>query len=109
MRIVELFEIGFFTSFWNWKVPILTVAIYFFVLIGATFQIILQKKRCIPKMEWFLIVLCVICILLFEYLGRIIPGFDSLNATIYYGFLICVFLGAAIIKIATTLFRSQKK
>lgn len=50
-------------------------------------------------MEWFLITICVIGILIFEYLGRIIPGFGSLNATIYYGFLICVFLGTAIIKI----------
>ena len=99
MRIVELFEIGFFTAFWNWKVPFLTAAIYFFVLMGAAFQIILQKKCCIPKMEWFLITICVIGILIFEYLGRIIPGFGSLNATIYYGFLICVFLGTAIIKI----------
>ena len=98
MRIVELFEIGFFTAFWNWKVPFLTAAIYFFVLMGAAFQIVLQKKCCIPKMEWLLITICVIGILLFEYLGRIIPGFGSLNATIYYGFLICVFLGTAIIK-----------
>lgn len=62
MRIVELFEIGFFTAFWNWKVPFLTAAIYFFVFMGAAFQIILQKKCCIPKMEWFLITICAISI-----------------------------------------------
>ena len=108
MRIVELFEIGFFTAFWNWKVPILTALMYFFVFIGAVFQIVLQKKCRVPKMKWFLIVLCVIGILLFECLGQVVLGFDALNVSIYYGFFICIFIGAAIIKIATILRKPKK-
>ena len=96
MGITELFEIGFFTAFWNWSNPILTVLIYAFVIVGVMIQIILQKKCRKPKMKWLLIGICGVGIIICECLWQVITGWEKLAIDIFYGLAICLLLGASI-------------
>ena len=108
MGIAELFEIGFFTAFWNWSNPILTAFVYAFVIVGAFTQIILQKKCRKPIMKWLLIGICGVGIIISECLWQVITGWDRLVIDIFYGLTICLLLGA-IITTVVPLFAKRKK
>ena len=96
MGIAELFEIGFFTAFWNWSNPILTALVYAFVIVGVILQIILQKKCRKSFSKLGFIGICVIAIIISECLHQIITGWDRLLVDFVYGFSICLLLGATI-------------
>jgi len=96
MGIAELFEIGFFTAFWNWSNPILTALVYAFVIVGVVIQIVLQKKCRKPIMKWLLIGICGVGIIISECLWQAITGWDRLAIDIIYGLAICLLLGAII-------------
>ena len=98
MGLAELFEIGFFTAFWNWSNPILTAIVYAFVFVGALIQIILQKKCRRPIMKWLLIGLCGVAIVNCECLWQVITGWDRLAIDMIYGVVICLLMGASITK-----------
>ena len=108
MGIAELFEIGFFTAFWNWSNPILTALVYAFVIVGVVIQIILQKKCRKPIRKWLLIVICGVGIIISECLWQVITGWDRLAIGIIYGLAICLLLGA-IITTVTSFFVKEKK
>ena len=108
MGIAELFEIGFFTAFWNWSNPILTALVYAFVIVGVIIQIVLQKKCRKPIMKWWLIGICGVCIVICECLWQVITGWDRLDIDIIYGLAFCLLLGA-IIATVTSFFVKEKK
>ena len=103
MGIAELFEIGFFTAFWNWSNPILTALVYAFVIVGVVIQIILKKKCRKPIMKWLLIGICGVGIIISECLWQAITGWERLAIDILYGLAICLLLGAIIATIISTL------
>lgn len=108
MGIAELFEIGFFTAFWNWSNPILTGLVYFCVIVGAVLQIILQKKGRKPITKWLLIGVCGIGIIICECLWQAITGWDRLTIDIIYGLAICLLIGAIITTVASCLEKIKK-
>lgn len=108
MGITELFEIGFFTAFWNWSNPILTALVYSFVIVGAILQIILQRKCRKSKTKWLQIAICGVAIVICECLWHAITGWDRLAIDIIYGLAICLLLGA-IIATVTSFFMKGKK
>lgn len=108
MGITELFEIGFFTAFWNWSNPILTGLVYFCVIVGIVLQIILQKKCRKFKMKRLLIGICGVGIIICECLWQVITGWDRLAIDIIYGLAICVLLGAIITTVASFLAKGKK-
>ena len=108
MGIAELFEIGFFTLFFNWSTPILTGIVYFCVFVGAVLQIILQKKCRNPIIRWSLIGFCGIGIIISECMWQAITGWDRLLIDIIYGAIICLLLGAGITMIALFLVKNKK-
>lgn len=99
MGIVELFEVGFFTAFWNWSNPLLTVLVYACVLVGTIFQGIIQKKSRKPILKWLLLCICGIGMIVSEFAWQRITGWERLGVDFVYGFLICVFLGVLLAKI----------
>ena len=103
MGITELFEIGFFTAFWNWSNPILTVLVYAFVIVGVIIQVILQRMCRKPKMKWLLMGICGAGIVICECLCQAIIGWDRLTVDILYGLAICLLLGAVITTVISTL------
>ena len=94
MGILELFEIGFFTAFWNWSNPILTILVYACIAIGAVIQFVLLRKCRKPAMRWSLIGFCGIGIIISECAWQMITGWDRLGLVIIYGFIVCLLLGA---------------
>lgn len=103
MGIAELFEIGFFTAFWNWSNPILTALVYAFVVVGVIIQIILQKKCRKPKMKWLLIGACIVGVVICECFCQVITGWNRLAIDIIYGLAICLLLGAIIATVISVL------
>ena len=103
MGIAELFEIGFFTAFWNWSNPILTALVYAFVIVGMFIQIILQKKCRKPIMKLLLITICSVGIIISECLWQTITGWDRFALDIIYGLTICLLLGAIITTIISAI------
>ena len=103
MGIAELFEIGFFTAFWDWSNPILTALVYAFVIVGVIIQIILQKKCRKPKMKWLLMGICGVGIVICEFLCQVTTGWDRLAIDIFYGLAVCLLLGAIITTVISTL------
>lgn len=103
MGIAELFEIGFFTTFWNWSNPILTALVYSCVIVGAIFQIILLKKCQKQILKWLLIVLCGIGIIICECVWHVIIGWARLGLVIIYGFIVCLMLVAIITTVISAL------
>ena len=108
MGIVDLFEIGFFMAFWNWSNPILTLLVYFCVMIGSVLQILLQKKCRRSIMKCLLIGIYSIGIIISECLWHTITGWDRLAVDFVYGFVVCLWLGAVITMIASA-FSKRKK
>lgn len=105
MGIVELFEIGIFTAFWNWSSPILTALLYSCVIVGGILQIILQKKCRKPILKWLLMGLCGFGIIISECLWQVVTGWDRLAIDIFYGLMICLLLGATITTVIPALSR----
>ena len=109
MGLIELFEIGFFTAFWNWSNPILTAAIYFCVAVGVIFQLVLQKKCSKPSMRWSMIVLFALGIIISECAWQVITGWDRLVIDIIYGLITCLLLGAIITAVGLHFKNKQKQ
>ena len=107
MGIFELFEIGFFTAFFNWTNPFLTALIYSFVLIGAVLQIVLLKACRTFIMKWALVIFCGFGILVCECVWRMITGWDRFALDFLYGAFLCLLLGA-IMGIVILLVKSRK-
>ena len=103
MGIVELFEMGFFSAFWNWSNPILTALVYAFAIVGAVVQILLQKKRRKPQMKWLLTGICGAGMVTCECLRQVITGWDRLAIDIVYGLAICLLMGAIITTVISTI------
>ena len=101
MGFMELFEIGFFSGFWNWSAPNLTILIYFCVAIGFSIQFILQRKCRKPELRWSFIALCAFGIIISECAWQSIIGWDRLGVDIIYGLIVCLLLGAVIMKIVS--------
>lgn len=109
MGIMELFELGFFTAFWNWSNPFLTVLVYLFVLIGSLIQLLLQKKcRKIPT-RMSLIGICIAGIIFCECVLQTIIGWDRLGIHIVYGLILCVLLGASMTLLGSFLIKKYKQ
>ena len=85
MGIIELFEIGFFTAFWNWSSPFLTLLAYSFVFIGIVLQFIFRKSFRKPIMKWFLLILCGVGIIISECMWQMITGWERLAVDFLYG------------------------
>ena len=100
MGIAELFEIGFFTAFWNWSNGILTLAVFACLGVGIVLQILLQKKCRSIAMTWILILLCLGGALVSEILWHAITGWDRLAVDILYGSIVCILIGAGLTKVA---------
>ena len=98
MGLAELFEIGFFTAFWNWSNPILTAIVYAFVFVGALIQIIFQKKSRKPKITWLPIGICGVGIVICECLWQGMTGWERLGLDVIYGVVICLLMGAGMTK-----------
>ena len=98
MGIADLFEIGFFTAFWNWSNGILTLAVYACLGIGVVLQMLLQKKCRSIAMTWTLIALCLGGALVSEILWHAITGWDRLAVDILYGAIVCILIGACLTK-----------
>jgi len=96
MGIVELFEIGFFTAFFNWSSPFLTLLIYLCVTFGVLLHILLHKKCKKQPLKWLLIGLCGVGVVACELLHQAITGWDRLAVDILYGAVLCVLIGAVI-------------
>jgi len=109
MGIAELFEIGFFTAFWNWSNPFLTALVYFFVIVGVILQLILQKNCRKPTMKWLLIGLCGIGIIISECLWQVITGWERLAVDIIYGLTTCLLFGAVITILISALKNTKKQ
>lgn len=105
MGFIELIEIGFFTAFWNWSTPNLTILIYFCVAAGFAIQFILQKKCRSPVMRWSLIILCTFGLVISECAWQSITGWDRFGVDIIYGLIVCLLLGA-IISMIVCLFKN---
>ena len=103
MGIVELFEIGFFSAFYRWSVPVLTALVYLCVFAGAALQFVLEKRCRRPAMRWLIVGLCGIGAVVSECLWQAVSGWDRLGIDILYGFVLCVLLGAAAVKLAFAL------
>jgi len=103
MGIAELFEIGFYTAFWNWSNPILTALVYSFVIVGAVLQIIVQKKCRKPKIKWLLIGICGVGIIVSECIWHTMLGWERLGVVIIYGLIVCLLLGAMITAVISAL------
>ena len=103
MGIAELFEIGFFTAFWNWSNPILTALVYACLIVGVMIQIILQMKCQKSKMKWLLMGICGVGIVICECLWQVITGWDRLAIDIIYGLVICLLVGAIITTVVSAL------
>ena len=99
MGIAELFEVGFFTAFWNWSNPILTALVYFCVVVGAVLQIVFRKKCRNPIAKWLLIGLCGVGIIISECAWHTITGWERLGVIIIYGFIVCVMLGSILVSL----------
>ncbi len=95
----ELIDIGFFEAFWNWSNVYLTILMYLSVLLGAAVQYLLCRKCQRPFFRWSLIVLCLIGILISEYALIFITGWGSFSILLIYGFILCILLGAVLMKI----------
>lgn len=108
MGITELFEIGFFTTFWNWDTPILTGLVYFSVIIGAVLQIFLQKMCRKPIMKWMLIGICGIGIVICECWWHNITGWDRITVDIIYGLVICLLLGAIVATVISLFVKGKR-
>lgn len=108
MGIIELFQIGFFTAFWNCSVPILTILMYLCVVAGFTIQFILQKKYCKSAICWSAIILCILGIIISECVWQSITGWNRFGVDIIYGLNVCLLLGAVIAKISS-LFKNKHK
>ena len=96
MGLMELFEVGFFTAFWNWSSPILTALVYFFAVVGAVLQLMLLKRCRKSALKWLLAGICGTGILISECAWHTITGWDRLAVDIIYGLLVCSLLGAVI-------------
>ena len=96
MGFIELFEIGFFTSLWNWSNPILTILVYVCIAIGAGIQLVLHKKCRKPAMRWSMLGICTTGIIISECAWQMITGWDRLGIDIIYGIIVCLMLGAGI-------------
>ena len=96
MGIMELFDIGFFTTFWNWSSPILTMLIYSSVVLGFIIQFLLRRKCHKPILRWMLVILCTIGIIVSECVWQVITGWERLSVDMFYGLFICILLGAMI-------------
>lgn len=108
MGFIELFEIGFFSGFWNWSAPNLTILLYFCVATGFALQFILQRKCRKPAIRWSIIVLCAFGIIISECVWQTITGWDRLGVDIIYGLIVCLLLGAIIMMIVS-LFKNKHK
>lgn len=107
MGFIELFEIGFFTAFWNWTVPHLTILIYFCTASGFALQSILQKRCHKPAIRCSLIVLCAFGIIVSECAWHSITGWDRLGVDIIYGLILCLLLGAVIAAVVSLFHRKR--
>ena len=103
MGIVEIFEIGFFSAFWHWSVPGLTVLVYLCVFVGVVLQSVLQKRCRTPAMRWLVVELCGIGVIVSECLWQSASGWDRLGIDLLYGSILCILLGAVAAKVAFAL------
>lgn len=97
MGIIELFEIGFFTTLWDWSNFPLTMTVYSCIALGCIIQGILQKKCDNSNLRWLFIGLCAIGIIVCECIWHMITGWDRLGLDFIYGFIICLLLGSIIV------------
>ena len=99
MGVIELFEIGFFMAFWNWSTPILTVLLYFCVVVGFVLQFILEKKYRKSAVRWAILGFCICCIFISECVWQFSRDqicSDIINVDILYGSIMCLLLGVII-------------
>lgn len=112
MGIVELFETGFFTVFWDWSSPILTGIFYLGVIIGVFLQILLRKKFKNPTIKWLIRGFCGFCItisvVICECLWHNITGWDRLGVIVVYGFVISIILGAIIATVISLFVKGKR-
>ena len=95
---VDMVEVGIFEGFWNWSVPILTIAMYTFAAIGFLLQYLILEK-CRRKALRFslcgtLYGICCIGIIRCEFLMYIATGWDSLGVYFLYTPIVCILFGA---------------
>lgn len=108
MGFIELFEIGFFTAFWNWSTPNLTILLYLCVAAGFALQFILQKKYRKPAAYWSIIILCAFGIIVSECAWQSITGWDRLGIDIIYGLIVCLLLGCVMAMVVSILKNKHK-
>lgn len=94
--ISNLFEIGFFSTLWNWSNPILTAAVYLAIAAGFALQYFLQRKcrRIVLRLAPFLLYL--VGIIFCAYKWNTLSGWDTLTPLFLFGFILCMIIGAAL-------------
>ena len=106
MGFIELFEIGFFTAFWNFSVPFISISVYLSLILGVAIQLVLLKKNYKKVLHKLLFGICAVGILVCECVWHTIIGWDRFLVDYVYLLFISLLLGTII---ATIVFQIKGK
>lgn len=105
MGFIELLEMGFFHTFFNFSNPYISVPVYILVFIGFFVQTNILKKYTARRKYSFIFV-CICGIFISEIIWNNITGWDRIAVDLIYGFIICLLIGAFI---GSIFYASRKK